>query len=120
MVRWTCALAALATSISLLEAASLQKLNVTLDRNPSNVGFYIYVPDRLAPHPPILVNPHWCHGDAPSAFAGSKFAELASQYGFIVIYPDSPNVADKCWDVSSRGTLAHNGGGDSQGIVSMV
>ncbi|KAL1861415.1 hypothetical protein Daus18300_008946 [Diaporthe australafricana] len=119
-MRPTSLLAVLASSLSLSQAASLQKLNVTLERNPSNVGFYIYVPDQLVTSPPILVNPHWCHGDAPSAFAGSNFASLASQYGFIVIYPDSPNLADKCWDVSSRVTLTHDGGGDSQGIVSMV
>jgi acetylxylan esterase len=37
-----------------------------------------------------------------------------------MIFPDSPNPSDKCWDVSSNQTLTHNGGGDSQGIVSMV
>jgi len=37
-----------------------------------------------------------------------------------MIFPDSPNTADKCWDVSSNATLTHNGGGDSLGIVSMV
>ncbi|KKY31041.1 putative feruloyl esterase b [Diaporthe ampelina] len=121
MTRLTSLLAVLASSLPLSHAASLQKLNVTLEHNPSNVGFYIYVPDQTAPSPPILVNPHWCHGDAPSAFAGSKLASLASQYGFIVqIYPDSPNLSDKCWDVSSRATLSHDGGGDSRGIVSMV
>lgn len=110
--------------VSLVEAAaSLQHLtNITLPNNPTNVGFYLYVPDNLAsPNPPILVNPHWCHGDAIAAFNGSTFApELSEEYGFIVIYPDSPNEADKCWDVSSPGTLTHNGEGDSRGIVSMV
>lgn len=101
-------------------AASLQLLNVTLSSNPTNVGFYIYVPDDLPPNPPILVNPHWCHGDAPSAYADSAFANYSSQYGFITIFPDSPNLVDKCWDVSSHATLTHNGGGDSNGIVSMV
>lgn len=119
-MRLTSLLAGLASSFSLSQAASLQKINVTLEHNPSNVGFYLYVPDQLVASPPVLVNPHWCHGDAPSAFTGSNFATLASQYGFIVIYPDSPNLADKCWDVSSRATLTHDGGGDSQGIVSMV
>lgn len=110
----------LATLVSLVQAASLQQLNITLANNPTNVGFYIYVPDSLPANSPILVNPHWCHGDAPSAYAGSTFASLASDYGFIVIYPDSPNLADKCWDVSSPQTLTHEGGGDSTGIVSMV
>ncbi|KAH8902912.1 alpha/beta-hydrolase, partial [Coniochaeta sp. PMI_546] len=101
-------------------AASLQK--VTADfYNPTNVGFYLYVPDKLAANPPVLVSPHWCHGDALAVYNGSSFASLADKYGFIVIYPDSPNTADKCWDVSSKGSLSHqNGPGDSLGIVNMV
>lgn len=117
MVHWLSFLAVLASSA---QAASLQQLNVTLADNPTNVGFYIYVPDNLPASPPILVNPHWCHGDAPSAYADSTFANLSSEYGFIIIYPDSPNLIDKCWDVSSPETLTHGGGGDSTGIVSMV
>ncbi|KAI1174662.1 Alpha/Beta hydrolase protein [Nemania sp. FL0916] len=101
-------------------AASLTRVTEDIGPNPRNVGFYIYVPDKLAARPPILVNPHWCHGDAQACYAGSQFATLASKYGFIVIYPDSPNTADKCWDVSSNATLQHDAGGDSLGIVSMV
>lgn len=101
-------------------AASLEKVTTDFGPNPRNVGFYIYVPDTLAANPPILVNPHWCHGDAQACYAGSQYATLASRYGFIAIYPDSPNTADKCWDVSSNDTLTHDGGGDSLGIASMV
>ncbi len=115
---WTSCLAILA-SLSFVKAASIQRLNVTLN-NPTNVGFYIYVPNKLATKPPILVNPHWCHGSANAAYTGSQFASLADKYGFIVIYPDSPHTADKCWDLSSNQTLTHNAGGDSLGIVSMV
>lgn len=67
--------------------------------------------------------PHWCHGSAQAAFSGSEWASLADTYGFIVLYPDSPNLEpplDKCWDVSSPQTLSHNGGGDSLGIISAV
>ncbi|OIW22754.1 alpha/beta-hydrolase [Coniochaeta ligniaria NRRL 30616] len=110
-------------SLPLLHAASLQK--VTADfYNPTNVGFYLYVPDTLAPNPPVLVTPHWCHGDALAVYNGSSFASLADAHGFIVIYPDSPNPADQCWDVSSPATLSHQPragtGGDSLGIVNMV
>jgi acetylxylan esterase len=48
------------------------------------------------------------------------YASLGDQYGFISIYPDSPNKVDQCWDVSSNASLTHNGGGDALGIVSMV
>ncbi|KAH8903556.1 hypothetical protein BR93DRAFT_870005, partial [Coniochaeta sp. PMI_546] len=101
-------------------AASLQQITANFGDNPTKVGFYIYVPDKLAANPPILVDPHWCHGSAQAAYTGSQFATLASKYGFIVIYPNSPNTADMCWDVSSAQTLTHNGGGDSLGIVNMV
>lgn len=101
-------------------AASLTQITTPFGPNPRNVAFHIYVPDSLPPNPAILVNPHWCHGTAQAAFAGSQWATLASRHGFIVIYPGSPNAADQCWDVSSRETLTHDGGGDSLGIVSMV
>jgi esterase, PHB depolymerase family len=101
-------------------AATLEHITEPLASNPRNVSFYIYVPDNLPPAPPILVNPHWCHGSPQAAFAGSQFANLADRYGYIVIYPGSPNAADQCWDVSSKETLTHEGGGDSLGIVSMV
>ncbi|CAK7211825.1 hypothetical protein SEUCBS140593_001295 [Sporothrix eucalyptigena] len=101
-------------------SASIQKITTSLDKNPSKVGFYLYVPDKLVSSPPVLVNPHWCHGSALDAYKGTQYAALADQHGFLIIYPDSSNTADKCWDVSSPGTLRHDGGGDSLGIVSMV
>ena len=52
-------------------------------------------------------------------YSGSPYAALAEQYGFIVIYPSSPH-SGTCWDVSSKATLSHNGGGDSNTIANMV
>ncbi|CCC12718.1 hypothetical protein SMACR_05677 [Sordaria macrospora] len=101
-------------------AASLQQITTDFGPNPTNVGFYIYVPDVLASKPAILVNPHWCHGTAQAAYAGSQYATWANTHGYIVIYPNSPNSADQCWDLSSKEGLTHDGGGDSLGIVSMV
>ncbi|KAK3386097.1 Alpha/Beta hydrolase protein [Podospora didyma] len=114
------AAAALVLLLPVAQAASLVKVTDDFGANPTKVGFYIYVPDVLPSNPAILVNPHWCHGTAQAAYAGSQYATLASKHGFIVIYPNSPNAADQCWDVSSQQTLSHNGGGDSLGIVSMV
>ncbi|KAK4641642.1 hypothetical protein QC761_512620 [Podospora bellae-mahoneyi] len=115
--------AVLSLLASLASAASLTLVTENFGPNPRNNPFYIYVPDVLPPNPAILVNPHWCHGTAPAAFSGSQYATLASQHGFIVIYPQSSPAqanSDKCWDVSSKETLTHNGGGDSLGVVSMV
>jgi acetylxylan esterase len=88
--------------------------------NPRNVSMYIYVPANLPSNPPILVSPHWCHGTAQQVFTGRSWASAGDKYGFITIYPDSPNKADQCWDVSSKESLTHDGGGDALGIVSMV
>lgn len=107
-------------SPALSAANPLIQITANIGANPTKVGFYIYIPSTLQSKPPILVNPHACHGSAQSAFTGTQLATLADKYGYIMIFPDSPNTADKCWDVSSPQTLSHNGGGDSLGIVSMV
>jgi acetylxylan esterase len=88
--------------------------------NPRNVTGYIYVPANIPKNAPILVAPHWCHGTAQDVFNYRSWATAGDQYGFISIYPDSPNDADQCWDVSSKKSLTHDGGGDTLGIVSMV
>lgn len=124
-----------AQAVAVAAAGSLQNLThvLTPAENPTGVGFYLYVPDGLAPPttntttqrpPPILVNPHWCHGSALAVYEAASFAPaLSDRHGFLVVYPDSPNLGDKCWDVSSPQSLSHSppgGVGDSQGIVSMV
>ncbi|KAF2276429.1 acetylxylan esteras-like protein 1 precursor [Westerdykella ornata] len=117
-------LLALASTLSLTSSqtltSTLTQITTPFGPNPRNVSFYIYVPSPLPPNSPILVVPHWCHGTAQQAFQYRPYASQGDTYGFISIYPDSPNKADQCWDVSSKETLTHEGGGDAQGIVSMV
>ncbi|KAF2993068.1 hypothetical protein E8E13_000747 [Curvularia kusanoi] len=112
-------------SLLLLAARTATSLTSNLTQildfgpNPRNVTGYIYVPANLPKHAPILVAPHWCHGTAQDVFAYRSWAAAGDTYGFISIYPNSPNAADQCWDVSSRESLTHEGGGDALGIVSM-
>lgn len=87
--------------------------------NPSNTKMYIYVPSKLAAKPPVIVAIHYCSGTAQAYYTGSPYAQLADQYGFIVIYPESP-YSGTCHDVSSKATLTHNGGGESNSIANMV
>ncbi|CAO2647332.1 Nn.00g082540.m01.CDS01 [Neocucurbitaria sp. VM-36] len=118
----------LSSTITLLFAAAAcaQQLSSQLTQitefgpNPRNVSMYIYVPANLPPNPPILVSPHWCHGTAQQVFEYRSWASLGDQYGFISIYPNTSNLVDQCWDVSSKESLSHDGGGDALGIVSMV
>lgn len=99
-------------------SASLRQV-VGFGNNPSGIKMHLYVPDKVAAHPPILVGLHWCHGSGPAFHSGTGFASLADKYGFIAIYP-SANSGDSCWDVHSTAALTHNGGSDPSGIVSMV
>ncbi|KAK1590370.1 PHB depolymerase family esterase [Colletotrichum navitas] len=99
-------------------AASLQQVT-NFGSNPSGAKMYIYVPDKLAANPPIVVAIHYCSGTAQAYFTGSPYKGLADQKGFIVIYPESP-YSGTCWDVSSRATLTHEGGGNSNSIANMV
>ncbi|KAL2834212.1 Acetylxylan esterase A [Aspergillus cavernicola] len=87
--------------------------------NPTDVGFYIYVPENLASNPAIIVAIHYCTGTAQAYYTGSPYAQYAETHGFIVIYPESPYEGG-CWDVSSESTLTHNGGGNSNSIANMV
>ncbi|KAF4916385.1 Acetylxylan esterase A [Colletotrichum viniferum] len=108
-----------AAALPLATAASLQQIT-SFGPNPTNVSFYLYVPDSLIPSAPLLVFPHWCHGTAQDAFTNKPWRSLADTLGFVTIYPSTPWTADYCWDVSSPQTLSHDGGGDSLGIVNMV
>jgi len=124
MVRLTALFGLLASAASLVSANPVEKraalTQVTnFGSNPSNTKMYIYVPNKLASKPPVIVAIHYCTGTAQAYYQGSPYAQLADQYGFIVIYPESP-YSGTCWDVSSKSALTHNGGGDSNSIANMV
>jgi esterase, PHB depolymerase family len=87
--------------------------------NPSGLRMHLYVPDRLAPRPAILVALHYCTGDGPTFYAGTQFASLADRYGYIVIYPTATR-SSRCFDVYSPQALRRDGGSDPVGILSMV
>lgn len=90
-----------------------------IDTNTLKTQMYIYVPKKLAAKPPVIVAIHHCQGTGPGYANETPYNALADQYGFIVIYPSSP-YSGTCWDVSSKASLTHNGGGDSNAIANMV
>ena len=83
------------------KAASLQLVpNWGASGVPTNLSMYIYVPDNLAPNPPILVLLHYWGGGAGGVFAEAQAGGIvaaADQYGFIVVVPQNPDW----WDVNS-------------------
>jgi len=108
------------------QAASLQPVaNWGASGVPSYISMYIYVPDKLAASPPILVVAHFCGGSASAVFGqaqGGGIVAAADKYGFIMILPQTTNPASsaKCWDVGSKQSLTHDGGGDTQAVAQMV
>nr|BFE79615.1 hypothetical protein GCM10020093_022160 [Planobispora longispora] len=87
--------------------------------NPTNLRMHLYVPDRVAARPAVLVAVHYCTGSGPAFHSGTEFASLADRYGFIVVYP-SATRSGSCFDVSSPQALRRDGGSDPVGIMSMV
>lgn len=119
-------LSTLSACLSVVSAATLNKraptpgqLSQVSGVGPTNAGFYIYVPRNLAASPGIVVAIHYCTGTGQAYYNGTPYKTLAEQYGFIAIYPSSPH-SGTCWDVSSKRTLTHEGGGDSNTIANMV
>ncbi|WP_127503761.1 extracellular catalytic domain type 1 short-chain-length polyhydroxyalkanoate depolymerase [Actinoplanes solisilvae] len=122
---WRAAVAAVAIAgVALLvpaspaAAASLQEVT-GFGANPTNLRMHLYVSDRVAANPALLVAVHYCTGSGPAFHSGTEFASLADQYGFIVVYP-SATRSGSCYDVSTPGALRHDGTSDPVGIVSMV
>ena len=121
----------LAVALGLSAAASAQAASLVQVNSwgasgvPSYIAMFIYVPDKVATNPPILVVSHYCGGDAAGVFGEAKSGGIvgaSDQYGFIMIYPQNhlPGSTRNCWDVGSAASLTHDGGGDTQAIAQMV
>ena len=121
-------LAASVLRVGPAEAASLQSVTTSAWSKgdvPTYISMYIYVPDKVATNPPILVVSHYCGGSASGVFGeaqGGGIVSAADTNGFIMIYPQTTNPASSsnCWEVASTKSLTHNGGGDTQAVAEMV
>jgi acetylxylan esterase len=86
---------------------------------PSYVSMYIYVPDKLAAKPPIMVSAHSCGSTATGQLGNiPNIKAAADKNGFILILPDNPG--QNCWDVGTSQSLKHDGGGDTHAVATMV
>ncbi|TQS17932.1 PHB depolymerase family esterase [Microbispora hainanensis] len=101
-------------------AASLTRVT-NFGNNPSNLNMYIYVPDRVAARPALLVAVHYCTGTASALYSGyfRDYVTAADQYGFIIVFPEATR-SGQCFDVYSPQALRRGGGSDPVGIMSMV
>ncbi|WP_422755866.1 PHB depolymerase family esterase [Micromonospora sp. WMMD708] len=109
---------AVVTAPNPASAATLTQVT-NFGTNPTNLQMHLYVPDRVAARPALLLALHYCTGSGPALHTGYGLSSLADRYGFIVIYP-SVTRSSKCWDVSSPQALRRNGGSDPVGLKSMI
>jgi len=87
---------------------------------PSDVTMSIYVPDKLTAKPPLVTVVHYCGGSASAVFGqAGDIKAAADKYGFIMIVPAQTHSGG-CWDVSSKKSQTHDGGGDTHAIAQMV
>ncbi|MET9632802.1 PHB depolymerase family esterase [Lentzea sp. NPDC006480] len=102
------------------QAASLTRVT-NFGTNPTGLNMYVYVPDRVAPRPAMLVMVHFCGGSASAVHNGNgrDYVTAADRLGYVIVYPEATRDGH-CFDVSTPNALRRNGGGDSTGIMSMV
>ncbi|KAJ4471495.1 putative acetylxylan esterase [Lentinula aciculospora] len=106
----------------LVDAASqpLTQITANIGPKPNNVGMFLYKPAKSLASPlPLTVAIHQCTGSAQGYLQSTQYANLADEYGFLAIYPNSPR-SRSCFDVNTPQTLSHNSSSDSQGSASMV
>ena len=71
--------AAIATVLAVVVAPQASAATLTevtgFGTNPSNLRMHIYVPDRLAARPPVLLAVHYCTGTGPAFAAVAREAD---------------------------------------------
>src|SRR4029079_861828 len=81
---------------------------------------YIYVPDKPATKPPILVSSHSCGSTASSQWSNiTKINAAAEANRVTLVLPDTSPMRN-CWDVGTSASLKHDGGGDTQAVAQMI
>lgn len=89
--------------------------------NPGALRARIYVPERLAREPALVVVLHGCTQDAASYDRGSGWSQLADDHGFALLFPEQQraNNPNLCFNWFSS-TDARRDGGEASSIRHMV
>lgn len=79
---------------------------------------WVYVPDSIKTDA-LVVAIHSCQSSAQKYFANSliPWHKGSDGKGYVTVWPSSTT---ECWDVSSKASLTHDGGGDSNAIANMI
>jgi acetylxylan esterase len=79
---------------------------------------WVYVPDQVKSDA-LVVAIHSCQSSAQKYFENNKipWKQGSDAKGYVTVWPSSTT---ECWDVSSKASLSHDGGGDSNAIANMI
>ncbi len=93
-------LAGLALAAGLVRAEPGHLEPLAFEGNPGLLGAYVYVPERLAEHPALVVALHGCAQQAADFDDEAGWTALAEQGGFILLLPEqSPyNNPARCFN----------------------
>ncbi|KAF2868857.1 acetylxylan esteras-like protein 1 precursor, partial [Massariosphaeria phaeospora] len=78
----------------------------------------VYVPDQVKSNA-LVVAIHSCQSSGQKYFQNAKipWKQGSDRKGYVTVWPSSTT---ECWDVSSKASLSHDGGGDSNAIANMI
>ncbi|MGC0208741.1 PHB depolymerase family esterase [Streptomyces levis] len=101
-------------------AASLTQVT-GFGTNPGNLSMYTYVPDGLPAGAPLVLALHGCTQSAQDYYAHSGWPQLADQYGFALVFPQTSgaNNANSCFNWFEPGDSAR-GQGEALSLRQMV
>jgi len=110
----------LVVSSTVVSAAAITQVSDYGGSATSKAQMWVYVPDTVKSDALVVVI-HSCQSTAQSYSRNSKIPWIkgSGEGGYITVWPSSPN-SGTCWDVSSKASLSHNGGGDSNAIANMI
>jgi len=118
LTTWPLSVLTLLSSLSFRADAALTTVTGWGD-NPTRLTMAVSLPVKVAERPAVVLALHTCGGTGQQYYQMANYDSYAAKEGFITIYPSTPNDSN-CWDVASKASLTHHGGGDSASLVRMV
>ncbi|KAF2033208.1 hypothetical protein EK21DRAFT_98486 [Setomelanomma holmii] len=99
-------------------AAQLTQVSNYSGSAKAKPGMWTYVPDQVKSDA-LVVAIHSCQFSAQKYLQNSLilWKKGSDTKGYVTVWPSSTT---ECWDVSSKSSLSHNGGGDSNVIANMI
>src|SRR5262245_56071785 len=95
-----------AIAVRSAEAATLQQLT-SFGSNPGNLSMFVYRPDGLPSHAPLVVALHGCTQNANAYYTNSGWTKYADAWKFALVFPEqkSANQSLSCFNWYTNGDI---------------